>query len=329
MIITKTPLRVSFAGGGTDLKAFYEIERGAVLSTGINKYVNIAVHKSFEEQILLKYSKTEQVKTAEEIQHTRIKQCFLKTDTKDYLEVTSFADVPSAGTGLGSSSAFTIGMLKALYTLKHKNKDNITLAKEACEIEIEELHEPIGKQDQYACAVGGMNLISFEKDGNVFVEPVTIPRHVKKELNENLMMFYTGITRSASKILSEQRAETVKENKFKNLVKMRDLAFELRDTLVQQDISSFGEILHKGWLLKKELASGISTGFIDGLYDKAIQAGAYGGKVLGAGGGGFLLFYCPPEKQDALRKTLELREMKFRFDAQGSRIIYMEDDDNE
>lgn len=328
MIITRTPLRVSFAGGGTDLKAFCSRTEGAVLSTAINKYMNIAVHPSFEPQILLKYSKTERVKTVDEIEHTRIKQCMIHTKTNDYLEITSFADVPSAGTGLGSSSAFTVGMLKALYTLKHRNKDNLTLAAEASQIEIEDLGEPIGKQDQYACAVGGMNILRFEKDGQVFVEPITIPRHVKRELNDNLMMFYTGTTRSASNILTEQRDNTTNHDaKFQNLVKMRDLALELRDVLVSQDIASFGEILHKGWLLKRELASGISNPQIDRWYDTAIKAGAYGGKILGAGGGGFLLFYCPLEKQPDVREALGLREMKFSFDSQGSRIIYLEDDD--
>lgn len=329
MIITRTPFRMSFAGGGTDLKVFYDIENGAVLSTSINRYMNIAVHKSFEDHILLKYSKTELVKDAKDIEHKRIKHCFLKTNTKSFLEVTSFADIPSKGTGLGSSSAFTVGMLKALYTLKHQNKDNNTLAKEACDIEINDLHEPIGKQDQYACAVGGLNLIEFNKDDSVFVEPITIPKNIKNELDESLLMFYTGIARDAGSILTEQKVNSSQKDKFNNLVKMRNLAYELRDTLMQQDISSFGETLNKGWILKKELASGVSNKIIDNYYNKAISAGAYGGKLLGAGGGGFLLFYCPVEKQDNLRKALGLREMKFSFDPQGSRIIYLEYDQDD
>jgi len=329
MIITKTPFRVSFAGGGTDLREFYSKEEGAVLSTTIDKYMYIAMHRYFEKKIMLKYSKTEIVDFPEQIEHKLIRECFLKTNTREPIEMTSFADIPSSGTGLGSSSAFDVGLLKALYTYKGKNKENITLAEEACEIEIEMLKEPIGKQDQYACAVGGFNLIKFNPDESVFVEPLVIPLKIKRALDENLVMFYTGITRSASSILTKQKKECTKEDKFRNLVKMRDLAFELRDSLISGDITSFGSILNKGWMLKKELASGISNAEIDGYYNKALSLGAAGGKILGAGGGGFFLFYCPTEKQEILRKNLGLRKMKFRFEPQGSRIIYSEDDYDE
>ncbi|MGV8141878.1 MAG: GHMP kinase [Candidatus Woesearchaeota archaeon] len=329
MIITKTPFRVSFAGGGTDLKDFYELEEGAVLSTSINKYMYIAIHRFFENKIVLKYSQTENVDSVDQIQHRLIKHCFLKTKTNDFLEVTSFADIPSSGSGLGSSSAFTVGLLKALYTKKKHNRSNHTIAHEACEIEIDELKEPIGKQDQYACSVGGINLIRFDKQGNVIIEPVVMSKKLRQELENNLLMFYTGITRKANTILAEQKRETTKEEKLDNLRRMRDLAYELRDALVREDLSSFGDILHKGWLLKKQMASGVSNDLIDQYYEKALQLGAKGGKILGAGGGGFLLLYCEPQHQDKLRTNLGLREMKFGFDPQGSRIIYMEDDENE
>lgn len=329
MIITKTPFRVSFAGGGTDLKDFYELEEGAVLSTSINKYMYIAIHKFFENKIVLKYSQTEHVDSVDQIQHRLIKHCFLKVKTNDFLEVTSFADIPASGSGLGSSSAFAVGLLKALYTKNKINKSNHSLANEACEIEIDELKEPIGKQDQYACAVGGINLIRFDKQGNVIIEPVVMSKKLRQELENNLLMFYTGITRKASTILAEQKRETTKEDKLNNLRKMRDLAYELRDALIEENLSTFGEILHKGWLLKKQMAGGVSNELIDGYYNKALSLGAKGGKILGAGGGGFLLLYCEPQYQENLRANLGLREMKFNFDPQGSRIIYMEDDENE
>lgn len=323
MIVTQTPFRISFAGGGTDLKEFYEKEQGAVLSTTIKKHVYIAVNKQFEDNILLKYSRTELIKDAQEIQHPLIKQCFLKTKNKMPLEMASFADIPSSGTGLGSSSAFTVGLLKALYTALNEDKENHALAKEACEIEIDALKEPIGKQDQYACALGGLNVIRFNPDGSVAVEPIKIPDETKKALEDNLVLFYTGITRQSRTILTEQKKETLKQEKWLKLCKMRDLVFELRDALTGGDLSSFGEILNKGWLLKKEMASGISNDIIDAYYKKALESGATGGKLLGAGGGGFLLLYCDKDKQQKLRESLPLREIKFAFDPEGSRIVYL------
>ncbi|MEK6938126.1 MAG: GHMP kinase [Nanoarchaeota archaeon] len=327
MIITKTPFRISFAGGGTDIKEFYEKEGGAVLSTTINKFMYLGVHKYFEPKILLKYSKTECVDSVDQIEHKLIKQCFLKTGTDKHLEVTSFADVP-AGTGLGSSSAFTIGLLKALHTFHNRNVNNLSLAKQTCDIEIEELKEPIGKQDQYACALGGFNLITFSPEGEVMVEPILISSQTKKKLEENLIMFYTGITRSASAILTEQKKEVTTESKFVNLQKMRNLAFELKITLEAGNLEEFGTILHKEWMLKKEITSSISNQFIDEYYNKALALGATGGKILGAGGGGFFLFYCDKSKQDNLRANLGLKEFKFKFEPQGSRTIYVEDDED-
>lgn len=328
MIITKTPFRISFAGGGTDLAAFYEREQGAVLSATINKYMYLALHRYFENKILLKYSRTELVDSAQEIQHPLIRHCFLKTGINNPLEVTSFADIPSSGTGLGSSSAFTIGLLKALYTFQHKNTENVQLAKEACDIEIRELKEPIGKQDQYACAVGGMNVLLFNPDGSVFVEPVMMKPAIKKKLEENLVLYYTGLTRKASTILAEQTKVTKQKEKFATLGALRSLVFELRDALTQGDLSTFAGVLHRGWTLKQSLVTGISNPEINRYYERAISLGALGGKLLGAGGGGFLLFYCPKEKQHLLRENLGLREVPFSFDPQGARIIYMEEEES-
>ncbi|MBI2547988.1 GHMP kinase [Candidatus Woesearchaeota archaeon] len=328
MIITKTPFRISFAGGGTDLKAFYEYEQGAVLSATINKYMYLALHRYFENKILLKYSKTELVDHVQDIQHPLIRHCFLKTKIRDPLEVTSFADIPSSGTGLGSSSAFTIGLLKALYTFQHKNKENLHLAEEACDIEISELKEPIGKQDQYACAVGGINVILFNTDGSVFVEPVMMKPAIKKKLEQNLVLYYTGLTRKASTILAEQTKVTKQKEKLATLRTLRSMVFELRDALTQGNLSTFGEILHRGWLLKQSLVNGISNPEINAYYERAISLGALGGKLLGAGGGGFFLFYCPQEKQHLLKAKLGLREVPFVFDPQGSRIIYMEEEES-
>jgi D-glycero-alpha-D-manno-heptose-7-phosphate kinase len=327
MIITKTPLRISFAGGGTDLADFYEREGyGAVVSTTIDKYVYIALHPYFERKYLIKYSKSELVDTPEEIEHPLVRESLLLANMRTPLEITSFADIPSKGTGLGSSSAFCVGLLHALSVFDGKHLPSSAYAKHACEIEIGRLGEPIGKQDQYAAAVGGLNYIRFNDDGTVFVERISMPPKTLHELESNLLMFYTGITREAKSILSEQRAKTASmEQTRANLVAMRSLAGEMRDALQRHDLDSFGDILHKGWLLKRELAGGISNATIDDHYDRARSAGALGGKLLGAGGGGFLLFYVPQESQAAVREALsDLREMEFSFDMQGTRIAHID-----
>ena len=323
MIITKTPLRISFAGGGTDIRDFYKREQGAVVSTAIDKHVYIVLHNFFYEKILLKYSRTELVRSPEKIKHPIIRECFLKTGVKSKIELASFADIPASGTGLGSSSAFTVGLLKALYMHKSISKTNKELAEEACDIEINRLKEPIGKQDQYACAVGGLNLITFNRDESVGIEPINLPHKTMQELQENMVLLFTGITRKARTVLSEQKKEMRKGEKIKTMIKMRDLALELRDQLRAGNIDSMGEILHKNWLLKKSLAQGISNEKIDRYYAKALEAGATGGKILGAGGGGFLLLYCPKEKQEKLVRTLGLQRMQFRFEHSGSRIVHL------
>lgn len=324
MIITRTPFRVSFAGGGSDIASFYEKHGGCVVSTSINKYMYINVHPSFDPaKTILKYSKTEIVGRIDGIEHNYFREILKKLNLKG-IEIASTADVP-AGTGLGSSSSFAVGVLHVLYSYKGKFVSKERLAREACEIEIELLGNPIGKQDQYAAAYGGLNFIEFRRDGSVTVEPVIMETQSLKRLESNLMMFYTGQLHSASAILNEQTKNIAAGDKEANQLKMCGLARALREELQKNNIDAMGEILHQNWLLKKTLASGISNPAIDGAYDKALRAGAIGGKLLGAGGGGFLLFYVPYEKQAAVREAVGLPQMHMGFDRQGSAVIYVGD----
>jgi len=324
MIITKTPFRISFCGGGSDLPSFYEKHGGCVLSTSINKYMYIAVHPYFDpRKTVLKYSQTEIVDALHQIKHTILHHVLNELQVEG-IEVTCTADIP-AGTGLGSSSTFTVGLLHTLYSYTGKFVSKPDLASRACTVEIEKLGSPIGKQDQYAAALGGLNFIKFHANGSVTHEPLLLKKEVQIELEDNLCAFYLGTTRSANEILQEQSQNMSNEAKTQNLVKMCALALDMKTALINQDLSSFGKILHESWLLKKELASGITNPEIDELYNKAIKAGASGGKLLGAGGGGFLLFYCPKEKQALLSSTLGLRPLPFAFDFDGTSVIYIGD----
>lgn len=325
MIITRTPFRVSFAGGGSDIPAFYEKHEGCVLSTSINKYMYISVHPSFEKQkTILKYSKTEEVSDIGQIEHVYFRQVLRKLGVCG-VEITSTADVP-AGTGLGSSSSFTVGLLHALYSYRGKFVSKERLAGEACEIEINELGNPIGKQDQYAAAYGGLNFYRFRKDGSVDVEPVIMGREKFQTLERRLMMFYTGGLRAANEILREQ-VRNVADSRIReeNQLRICGLAKELYLQLQNGNIDAMGEILHENWMLKKTLASGISNPEIDRCYETARANGAVGGKLLGAGGGGFLLFYVPEEKQERVRRALELPRLPILFDRPGSSVIYVGD----
>jgi len=324
MIITKTPFRVSFCGGGSDMANFYEKYGGCVLSTSINKYCYISIHPYFNEnQTLLKYSENELVDSPDQIKHRIFRQVL--TDMGIHgVEISSTADIPG-GTGLGSSSTFTVGLLNTLncYNGKFVSKDK--LAKLACEVEIEKLGNPIGKQDQYGAALGGLNFIRFNQDGSVSHEPILMEGKTYKELQKNLLMFYTGTTRSANTILAEQTKNITSEDKARNLLKMCGLAKDMKVALENNDISSFGKILDEGWHLKKELASGIANPAIDEAYEIAMKNGALGGKLLGAGGGGFLLFYCEEEKQEQLKKAIGLKELDFSFERDGTSVIYIGD----
>ena len=324
MIITKTPFRVSFCGGGSDMANFYEKYGGCVVSTSINKYCYISIHPYFNEnQTLLKYSENELVDSPDQIRHRIFRQVL--TDMGIHgVEISSTADIPG-GTGLGSSSTFTVGLLNSLNCYKGKFVSKDKLAKLACEVEIEKLGNPIGKQDQYGAALGGLNFIKFNQDGSVSHEPILMEGKTYKELQKNLLMFYTGTTRSANTILAEQTRNITSEDKARNLLKMCELAKDMKIALENNDISSFGKILDEGWQLKKELASGIANPAIDEAYEIAMKNGALGGKLLGAGGGGFLLFYCEEEKQDQLKKAIGLRELDFSFERDGTSVIYIGD----
>lgn len=327
MIITKTPFRISFVGGGSDLEAFYSKSAGAVLSTTINKYMYISTHAFFEaDKIRTKYSQTETVSRIDDLKHPILKTCLKKFDIQGGIEISSIADIPG-GTGMGSSSSFTVGLLNNLNAVTHQYASKESLAAAACEIEIDLLKEPIGKQDQYAAAYGGLNVIEFKENGRVAVSPVLPQAGVLQELEQNLCLYYIGNQRSASSILSEQKKNTAAADKFTTLQNMVGLVYELRNTLMQGNLDDFGRLMHENWLMKQSLASGISNPLIDELYQTALANGALGGKLLGAGGGGFMLFYCPVEKQKKLNEALhKVRRFPFAFEHDGSKIIYYGDE---
>ncbi len=323
MIITRTPFRISFAGGGSDMADYYEKYGGSVLSVTIDKYIYLTMHPYFkQDECFIKYSKTENVKDIEEIKHPIIKDIFKRYHLQG-VDFSSIADIP-AGTGLASSSAFTVGLINLCnaYTDKYMNKPDI--AELACKIEIVDLKEPIGKQDQYACAFGGLNFIEFYKDGVADVEKLYLKSSAYHSLEKNLLMFYTGVTRKAGNVLAETK-KTLENGdaKIQNLHKMVALSKELKEELLKGNIDAMGEILHRGWIYKKELNGMVSNPNIDHYYDIAIKNGASGGKLLGAGGGGFLLFYAQEDKKEQLRKALSsLKEINFNFDNKGTIIVY-------
>lgn len=325
MIISRTPFRISFAGGGSDMPAFYKRETGAVLSTSIDKYMYIAIHPFFDkEKIQLKYSKTEQVDSIADIKHPIFREVLNMYDLKG-VDLNSIADIPS-GTGLGSSSSFTVGLLNAVRTYLGKATSGEKLGQLACDVEINKVGSPIGKQDQYAAACGGLNFITFYGDETVNVEKIIMDPQKKRELDENLLMVFVGGEHSANAILKSQQAAISDHQKFKTQKNMVKLAYQLRESLESNDIDDFGRILHEGWLMKKSLTAGISSGGIDEMYERGIKAGALGGKLLGAGGAGFILFYCPKERQEEFRRHMgSINEMRFHFDDFGSKIIYIGD----
>ena len=316
---------MSFVGGGSDLAVFYRKFGGAVVSTAINQFVYITVNKKFDEKIRVSYSKTEEARTVDRIKHPLVRETMKLLRAEGGLEITSVADIPGKGSGLGSSSSFTVGLLHALHAYAERYAGAEQLAQEACEIEIGRCGEPIGKQDQYAAAYGGLNFIQFHEDDSVSVEPILCKRETLREIQEHILVFYTGITRSASDVLKHQQSAVASEKKKQSVMrKMVALAEQMKGELQRNRAGAFGEIIHEGWLLKKSLTSGISTDAIDGWYAKARKAGAVGGKLLGAGAGGFLMFYAPPEKHEAITQSLgKLRRMDFRFEPQGSRILFV------
>lgn len=321
MIISKTPLRISFVGGGTDLPSFYEKDYGAVLSSTIDKYIYIIIKVRFDDLIYVNWSKKEIVNKPDEIEHDLIRETMKKAGIEKSVEITNLADIPSDGSGLGSSSSLTVGLLNAFYAFKGIQVSAERLAKEACEIEIDLLGKPIGKQDQYAAAFGGLNEIQFNKDGSVKINNVKLPNDKQRVLGSNLLLFYTGITRKADNILSKQKEKT--DIIYSKLVKIRNQVPVLKNYLENGKSDSLGHMLKENWDMKKSLLSSISNKTIDEMYEKALNAGAYGGKICGAGGGGFLLLYVPREKQNDVREAMkEYREIPFMLDKYGSRIIF-------
>lgn len=325
MIITKTPFRISFAGGGSDLPAFFHKEQGAVLSTTIDKYMYLVIHPFFNKnKIQLKYSKTELVEQIKDIQHPIFREVLSMYNLVG-VDINSIADIP-AGTGMGSSSSFTVGLLNAVRAYLGKYSSAGKLASLACETEITKIGSPIGKQDQYAAAYGGMNYIIFYPDDTVEVEKVLMKSTTKKQLEENLVLIYIGGEHSANDILKSQSKAIDAQEKFQIQKRMVILADDLRKSIQEDQIDDFGRILDEGWKLKRSLVSGISNNNIDHIYNKGIEAGALGGKLLGAGGAGFILFYCPKEKQDSFRKCMtDFEEITFGFDNFGSQVIYVGD----
>jgi D-glycero-alpha-D-manno-heptose-7-phosphate kinase len=324
IVMTRTPLRVSFAGGGTDLPEFYEVEEGAVLSAAVDKYVYVTVKRHsdlFNEPIRLNYSRTEQVNKIEEIDNNIARECLRFLNIEPPIFISTVADMP-ASTGMGGSSAFAVGLLHALHAFRGERVTAGQLAEEACHIEIEVLKEPIGKQDQYAAAFGGLNLLRFGRGGRVTVEPQPARSGSVAYLFSNIMMFWTGHQRPAASVLTEQRSNTSRN--LDVLRHMRNDAFEFRSLCSGQhiELEQVGEALHRGWTLKRGLASKITTSEIDRYYTRALEAGAEGGKLCGAGGGGFLMFIVKPEKREPVRQALsELPLVSLGYEVHGSRVL--------
>jgi D-glycero-alpha-D-manno-heptose-7-phosphate kinase len=322
VIISQTPYRVSFAGGGTDLPAYYREEYGAVLSVAVQKHMYVTISKRFEPSTRVAYSKTEIADTVEEIQHTIVREALKLTGLGRHIEIVTIGDVP-AGTGMGSSSTLTVGLLNALYAYMGRITPRGQLAEQACSIEIDLLKKPIGKQDQYAAAFGGLNYIRFNGDETVDVQPVPTAPDTLRELERRAIVLYTNQKRDADGILQKQSDGT--KDKRSVLRAMRDLAAEMRDVISGKgDLDEFSKLLHEGWELKRSLGFGISDDRIDGWYREARAAGAQGGKLLGAGGGGFVFLLAPPERHEAIREALgRPREIEFGVDRMGSRIIFV------
>jgi D-glycero-alpha-D-manno-heptose-7-phosphate kinase len=325
VIISRTPLRMSFAGGGTDLPAFADDYGGAVLSCAIDKWVRVIVSRRFEGDVRVGYSKTEIVTDVNHVRHELVREAMRRTGIPRGIDVLTLADVPSRGTGLGSSSAVTVGLLNALYAFQGIAKPSTLLAAEAAEIEIEVLGKPIGRQDQYAAAVGGFNLIEFKREGTVAVSPLVAPPGTIEKLHRHLLLFYTGVARGSDEILRAQGESVRNASTVRTMEAMRELAYEMRDCLGRGDVEPVCELLRRGWELKRTAAAGTATDRIDSMLSQALAAGAAGGKLLGAGGGGFLLLFARPSAHAAIREALdELREIPFRFASRGTEILLLE-----
>lgn len=321
MIITQTPLRISFLGGGTDFKEYYEENEGFVVSSAIDKYIYVIVKERYDDMIYVNYSQKERVNSPEDLVHDLVRESMIMTGVEKGVEVTMLADIPSEGSGLGSSSSLTVGLLNAFYIFKGEQISAERLAEEASEIEIVKCKKPIGKQDQYIAAYGGISSFHFKKDGKVNVEKIKIKDANSRILGSNLLLFFTGITRQSSEILTEQKKNAKKNSE--ELTSIKNLAVDAVESIKSGDLDKIGELLNENWELKKKLSSNIDNGTINDMYQRALIAGAVGGKIAGAGGGGFLLLYCKREDQNRVRNALkEYREMPFLLEKDGSKVIF-------
>lgn len=321
MIITQTPLRISLAGGGTDFADYYKSHGGAVISSAIDKYIYVVIKERFDNNIRVGYTRTEMVEQVDDIEHELVRECMRLTGIRAGVEIATMADIPSEGSGLGSSSTVTVGLLHAMYAYQGELVTPDRLAEEACQIEIDVLGKPIGKQDQYIASFGNLRIIEFQQNGEVAVRKIDLPDAQRRRFGESLMLFYTGITRSADVILTEQKANIV--DRVATLGMIKGQVAEIESSVINQNFNKIGRIMHTGWGLKKQMAERITTGHIDELYEAALDAGAIGGKIAGAGGGGFLLLYCTPDRQHAVRGALsELKELPFNLERDGTKVIF-------
>lgn len=323
MIITRSPLRITLGGGGTDLPSYYNEYGGFCAAAAIDKYVYIAINQNFTKKLIVKYSETEVVEKAAELKHSIIRECFRLVGIEGQgLEISCFADIP-AGTGLGSSSAFTCALLKALYNLEGIILNSNTLAEKSCYIEMIRLNQPIGKQDQFISAYGGIKEMTFSRSG-VEISELIMSNNTKEDLNENLLLFFTGYSRDASFILKDQNDKSISTDStmLENLRLTKDMGMRSSEALKQGDTELFGRLLHEHWLNKKERSNGMSNSTIDALYEVGINKGIYGGKLIGAGGGGFLMFYTRyPEDLKREMAALKIKEVPFTFDYVGTTIL--------
>lgn len=324
MIITRSPLRISLGGGGTDLPSYYGEHGGFLIAAAIDKYVYITLHRTFVPDLIVKYSKLERVPHASQLEHPIIREAFAALElTGQSLELASMADIPS-GTGLGSSGSFTTALLKALHTHRNVVVSPSEIAEQACAIEIGRLHEPIGKQDQYIAAYGGVTCFNFQKDGTVQARPLRISQETLYNLKDNLLLFFTGFTRSASNILKEQDSKTrdADSEMIDNLHFVKDIGLQSEQAMERGDLEEFARLMDLHWRRKKERSSSMSTSHIDGWYEHAMKHGALGGKLVGAGGGGFLMFYT--NENTRLRRAMReigLTEVSFAFDFEGTKVV--------
>jgi len=322
MIIVRTPLRISFVGGGSDMKAFYSKKDGKVVSSAIDKYVYAIVKERFDDQIYINYSRKECVAHIDDIQHDLVREAMKLTGVEKGVEITTLADIPSSGSGLGSSSSITVALLHALYAYQDALVTAEQLASDACRIEIDILEKPIGRQDQYAAAYGGINRFIF-RSGVTQRVPVTLTETVRRQFAASLLLYFTGITRNADEILSEQTHRLISPDTFSVMEDMVSLVDPFADAITQGDIHTCGDLLGKNWEMKKNLSSGISNKEIETMHEKALASGALAGKVAGAGGGGFLLLIVPRERQNTVFEAMGgYRELPFMLEEGGSKVIF-------